>query len=160
MATIFFTCLQCGEHLKGNHQTIANEVSVHVCQNKFNFVEFQKGTASLQENLKLMGPPPPPPPPMPSARMATKQPNIFSHHNKGQKNLIFELYITVVPGINFFCIPYQRKLFKAISFPAHLVLFFIENLYDPPTPPVEKRMSEPTSLLNEKFRAEVKDAVL
>lgn len=26
MATIFFTCLQCGEYLKANHQTITNEV--------------------------------------------------------------------------------------------------------------------------------------
>lgn len=77
MANIFFTCLQCGKHLKAGKKTIANNVLKHKCENKFDLVQFQMGIEMLQEEQKLKSvsqalpqpppPPPPPPPKMPSA---------------------------------------------------------------------------------------------
>lgn len=88
MATIFFTCLQCGEYLKSSHQFVAKEVSVHMCQNKFDLVNFQKGIDLLQEEKKLKSVtlPPPPPPPMPSRPlyMASKHTIGITRGNKGK----------------------------------------------------------------------------
>lgn len=119
MATIFFTCLQCGEYLRANHYTIAHEVSLHMCQNTFNSVQFQKGVDLLQKEAKLKSvssssstpqpipsPPPPPPTLMPPTlsvkHKAKKQPVAISHCNKGKKTFDFRRYL--------------RQLFLALNF--------------------------------------------
>lgn len=73
MASIFYTCLQCGKHLKASQKTIASEVLTHNFEHKFDFVQFQTGIAMLQEEQKLKSTsqalpplPPPPPPKLPS----------------------------------------------------------------------------------------------
>lgn len=91
MATIFFTCLQCGEYLKSNHYMVAKEVATHMCRNKFDSEEFQKGIAVLQaeQNMKSVPSPPPIPPPMPAVPLyvAANKRSRSSFCNKGLKRL-------------------------------------------------------------------------
>lgn len=105
MASIFFTCLQCGEYLKASHQSVASEVSAHMCQHEFNVVQFKKGIALLQEDEKLKSiPPPPPPPPPPSTpSTAPKKAGTFSPRGKGKKSFIF---------INFISQSYLKSIFS------------------------------------------------
>lgn len=90
MAKIFFTCLQCGEYLKADHQTVASEVRSHMCMNEFDKQKFQKGITMLEDELKIASVPQPPPvpPAMPSvASYIVKNETVaFSGRIKGKTN--------------------------------------------------------------------------